>query len=168
MKRALTLLLLLGAVNAMAQNLDELERRNGFKSIVLGSPADSIHGSVFVKEIEERDEFPARLYQVDDAEFKTIGEVEVKDVKIKSYQGMIYEIRVSTAKDPRIMRALEKSFGKGNYVVRTGLYKWVTAKLSLTFQAHRNSIELIYRCHPVIQKMYADKGKKIDDIAADF
>ena len=85
-----------------------------------------------------------------------------------TYKNMIYKIVVTTDKDPRVMQALEKSFGKSVYVVRTSTYNWKAEKLSLTFTAHRNSIELIYRSYPVFKMMNEDKGKKVNAIAEDF
>jgi len=58
-----TLLLITGnLIFLQAQNVAELDRRNGFKSIKLGSPIDSIKGAVLKKEFLEKEEFSARLY----------------------------------------------------------------------------------------------------------
>jgi hypothetical protein len=151
-----------------AQDADELNRRNGFKTIKLANPIDSVKGAIFKKEFKERDEFPAKLYEVASEEYKTIGDVNVKEIQLMTYKNLIYKIVVWTEKDPRVMKALEKSFGKSAYVVRTSSYNWVAEKLSLTFRAHRNSLELIYRSYPVIRKMQEDKGRKVDEIAEDF
>ena len=155
-------------VIAFAQNADELDRRNGFKTIRLASPIDSVKGATMKKEFMERDEFPAKLYETENPEYQSIGEVSVKEVKLMTYKNMIYKIVVTTDKDPRVMQALEKSFGKSVYVVRTSTYNWKAEKLSLTFTAHRNSIELIYRSYPVFKMMNEDKGKKVNAIAEDF
>ncbi len=66
------------------------------------------------------------------------------------------------------MRALEKSFGKAVYVLRTTSYSWKAETLSLTFLAHKNDIELTYRSYPVYKMMLEDKGKKVDEMAEDF
>lgn len=160
--------LLLLVVFGQAQDADELNRRNGFKSIKLASSIDSVKGATLKKEFLEKGEFEAKLYSAKHDEYKTIGEVEVKDIELMTYSGLIYKIIVSTAKDPRVMKALEKSYGKATYVVRTTSYNWKAEKLSLTFRAHKNRIELIYRSYPVMRKMLEDKGKKIDAIAEDF
>jgi hypothetical protein len=153
---------------AQGQDTTELIRRNGFKTIHLGTLMDSVKGASFKKEIKERDEFPARLFVVNNDQLKMIGEVRVKEILLKTYQDLIYEIVVTTDKDDRVMRALEKSFGKAKYILRDLSWNWGTSRLSLRFVSHKNYLELTYRSHPVIQKMYADKGKKIDAIAEGF
>jgi len=163
---AFALLLVFKIINA--QDIAELNRRNGFKDIKLGSSIDSIKGATLKREFKEKNEFEAKLYEVNHADYKTIGEVEVKNLQLMTYKDLVYKIIVSTSKDARVMKALEKSYGKATYVVRTISYNWAAENLSLTFKAHKNKIELIYRSYPVLRKMAEDKGKKIEEIAEDF
>jgi hypothetical protein len=163
-----TLLLTGNLILLHAQNVGELNRRNGFKTIKLGSPIDSVKGAVFKKEFLEKGEFPVRLYETENAEYKTVGEVAVKEIQLMTYKNLIYKIIVTTEKDPRLMRALEKSFGKAIYVVRTTRYSWKAETLSLTFLVHKNDIELTYRSYPVYKIMLNDKGKKVAVMAEDF
>jgi len=81
---------------------------------------------------------------------------------------LIYEIDVITVKDPKVMRGLEKSFGKATYSIRTESYYWKGDSLSLVYKGHHREIKLTYRSGPVISMMYADKGKKIEEVADDF
>lgn len=169
MKELLFLALMLGSILGYTQNLEELDRRNGFKDIKLGSPIDSLKGASFKKDIKEKNEFPAKLYEVEGDNYKSIGEVKVKSVEVKTYKDLVYEIIVITGKDTRLMKGMEKSFGKPSYILTTDTYNWKTEKLSLTFKDHSKSeLRLTYRCYPVIKMMLADKGKKIDAIATDF
>jgi len=155
--------------NANAQDTNELARRNGFKDIKLGSPVDSVKGAQFQKDFTELKEFEAKLYEVKNPAYEKIGEADVKGVELKTYKGLIYEIIVTTPKDPRIMRGLEKSYGKATYNVRTETYAWrVPDQISLVYKGHHKDVVLIYKSHPVIKMMYADKKKKIDEIADDF
>ena len=79
------------------------------------------------------------------------------------------EIIVTTQKDIRLMKGMEKSFGKPTYILTTDTYNWKTQRLSLTFKDHsKNELRLTYRYYPVLKMMIEDKGKKIDDIAEDF
>lgn len=166
---AFTLLLITGNLMLLrGQNVGELDRRNGFKTIKLGSPIDSVKGAVLKKAFLEKEEFLARLYETENAEYKTIGEVAVREIQLMTYKNLIYKIIVTTEKDPRLMRALEKSFGKAVYVLRTTSYSWKAETLSLTFLAHKNDIELTYRSYPVYKMMLEDKGKKVDVMADDF
>ncbi len=169
MKKIITISsLFLISITGIAQDTSELNRRNGFKDIKLGSSVDSIKGATFKKDFKEKDEFEAKLYEVNHSDYKTIGEVEVKNLQLMTYTDLVYKIIVTTSKDSRVMKALEKSYGKATYVVRTTSYNWKAENLSLTFRAHKNKIELIYRSYPVLRKMAEDKGKKIEEIAEDF
>jgi hypothetical protein len=148
---------------------EELERRNGFKDIILATPIDSVKGASFKKDIKEKNEFDAKLYEVEHPSYKSIGEVKIKGIKLKTYKGLVYQIEVITVKDTRLMKGLEKLYGKGKYIVPTDTYNWVAPSLSLTFKDHsKKEIKLTYRSYPVIKKMFEDKGKKIDEIAEDF
>ena len=167
--RLLTVLLIVSASISQAQDLAELSRRNGFKDIRLGMPIDSIKGAEFKKDMKEKNEFPVKLYEVKNSEYKSIGEVSVKKVELKTYKDLIYEIRVITEKDTRLMKAMMKSFGEPKYIIPTDTYNWSTDILSLTFKNHSKKENLLtYRCSPLLKQMQIDKGKKVDDIAEDF
>lgn len=153
----------------VAQPDSELAKRNGFKDIRLGMPVDSVHGSKFKKDILEKNEFPAALYEVDNPEYESIGEVKVKKLELKSYKGLVYQIDVITHKDTRLMKGMERLYGKPKYILPTDTYNWTADSLSLTFKDHsKREIKLTYRSYPVLIMMRVDKGKKIDDIAEDF
>jgi hypothetical protein len=169
LKFLLPALVLLPAFLASAQDLAELSRRNGFKDIRLGISIDSIRGAKFKKDIKEKNEFPAKLYVVNHDDYRSIGEVSVKDIELKTYKDMIYEIRVITEKDTRLMKAMIKSFGEPKYIIPTDTYNWATDILSLTFKNHsKKEILLTYRCYPLLKMMLADKGKKVEAISEDF
>ena len=162
-------LLFLISASTFAQDTNELARRNGFKDIKLGNHIDSVKGTSFKKDIKEKNEFPTKLYVVNNPEYKSIGEVKVKKLELKTYKDFIYEIDVTTEKDTRLMKGMMKSFGEPKYIIVTDTYNWVAENLSLTFKNHsKNEILLTYRCYPLLKKMREDKGKKVDDIAEDF
>jgi hypothetical protein len=170
MRKAVILIaLILSFGAASGQDRAELARRNGFKDIKLGTPIDSIRGAAFKKEIKEKNEFPAKLFEVENAALMSIGEVKVRRIELKTYKDLIYEIGVITDKDTRLMKGMIKSFGQPKYILTTDTYNWLADELSLTFRDYsKNEIKLTYRCYPVLKMMHADKGKKIDDIAEDF
>ncbi|MEQ8364253.1 MAG: hypothetical protein RH948_15375 [Cyclobacteriaceae bacterium] len=164
-----TLLLLFFQFACLAQDDSELAKRNGFKDIILGMQVDSVVGSKYKKDILEKNEFPAALYEVDNPAYKSIGEVKVKSLELKTYKGLVYQIDVITHKDTRLMKGMEKLYGKPKYILPTDSYNWVADSLSLTFKDHsKREIKLTYRSYPVLKQMLIDKGKKIDDIADDF
>lgn len=169
MRTIALVLLLLAATTTWGQDLAELDRRKGFKDIKLGTRVDSVKGATFKKDTKEKNEFPVKLYEVENDEYKSIGEVKVKKVEVKAYKDAIYEIVVITNKDTRLMKGMQKSFGKPLYILPTDTYNWKTDSLSLTFKDHsKNELRLTYRWYPVLKQMQIDKGKKIDKIAEDF
>lgn len=169
MKFRFSAVLFLLAASVQAQDLAELSRRNGFKDIQLGVSIDSIKGTKFKKDIKEKNEFPAKLYEVRHDDYKSIGEVSVKNIELKTYKDLIYEIRVITEKDTRLMKAMMKSFGEPKYIIPTDTYNWVAENLSLTFKNYnKKEILLTYRCYPVLKMMLVDKGKKVEAISEDF
>ena len=168
MKQLVTLVCIAFVTHLYAQDVAELERRNGFKEIKLGTSIDSVKGATFKKDIIERKEFQAKIYETEHPDYMVIGDVPVKKISLKVYNTLIYEIDVATAKDPKVMRGLEKSFGKATYSIRTESYYWKAENLSLVYKGHHKEIKLTYRSGPVIRMMYEDKGKKIDEVADDF
>jgi hypothetical protein len=147
---------------------EELQKRNGFKTIKLAQHIDSVSGANFSRDIKEKDEFPAKLYNVKDDKYSFIGEVAVSNIEVKTYKDLVYEIIVTTVKDQRLMKGMEMALGKATYNVRTKAYHWAADSLNLTFTGTKKNLLLVYKSYPVYKMMYADKGKKIEKIADDF
>ena len=171
MKQSTILILLLAAAltGFTQDDLTELDKRNGFKNIKMTMHIDSVPGAIFKKDIKEKGHHPARLYEVVHPDNATIGEVVVNKIEVKTYKGLIYEISVITAKDPRLMKGMEGALGKPIYDVRNESYTWLGKNLTLKFrQASKNSLELLYASGLVRQMMEDDNKKKIEDIADDF
>ncbi len=152
----------------MAQNTSELDRRNGFKDIKLGSPIDSVKDAVPKKDILELKVFPAKIYETKHIDYKSIGEVVVKKVELKTYKDHIYEINVLLPKDPRIMQGLEKSYGAATFSVRLHAYYWKAENLSLVFKGDGKQIHLTYKSAPMLKMMHEDKSKKVEQVADEF
>ena len=169
-KFTLLLFLVMASAAVFSQNIAELERRNGFKDLKLGIPFDSVKGEKKLKkEFKEKDEFPAKLYSVDNPDYESIGEIAVGKVEIKTYKGMVYQIHVVTEKDSRLMKALESTYGPAGYDMKKETYFWKGQTLILKFKSYsKNQLEMIYSSYPMLQMMKKDKGKKVEDIADDF
>jgi hypothetical protein len=155
---------------AAGQNARELERRNGFKDLKLAMHIDSVKGEKKLKkEFKEQGEFPSYLYSVEGPDYKSIGEISVKKVEIKTYKDLVYQIDVVTDKDPRLMKALESVYGSADYDIKRETYFWKGETLILKFQSHsRNQLAMTYSSYLILQMMKEDKGKKVEDIADDF
>jgi hypothetical protein len=149
--------------------LGELDKRNGFKDIKLGSVIDSVKGSKLKKEFKERGEYPAKLYEVEHPDYEKVGEVKVSKVELKTYKDLIYEINVIVDKDSRLMKALESLYGKAEYDMINETYFWKTDNLILKFKSEgRQKLQMLYVSYPVHKLMREDKSKKVDDISNDF
>ncbi|MEO7991898.1 MAG: hypothetical protein ABI663_20250 [Chryseolinea sp.] len=165
----ITLLFVFVINGVLGQDLSELDKRNGFKDIKLGISVDSIQGTKLKKEFKERDEFPAKLFDVENPAYERIGEVPVKSVELKAYKNLIYEIHVVVDKDVRVMKALESLYGKSEYDMKGEIYFWKTSNLVLKFGSHgKHHLELTYISYPIHKMMKEDKDKKVDNIAEDF
>lgn len=164
-----SLIFLTATLFAQTQKISELEKRNGFKDIKLGIVADSIKGLKFKKDFKEREEFDAKLYEVENEAYAKIGEVTVEGIEIKTYKNLIYQIHVVTDKDTRLMKALESIYGKADYDIKRETYFWKGETLILKFRSYSKSkLEMIYTSYSVLNMMKDDKGKKVQDIADDF
>jgi hypothetical protein len=163
------LLFMMAFSNCFSQDLAELEKRNGFKDIKLGSVIDSVKGFKLKKEFKEKDHYPAKLYEVEHSDYETVGEVKVNKVELKTYKDLIYEINVVTDKDERLMKALESLYGKSEYDMKNETYFWKTDNLILKFKSEgKHRLQMVYISYPVHKLMREDKDKKVDDIANDF
>ncbi len=164
----ISFLLILINTSLLAQNASELDRRNGFKDIKLGSPIDSVKGAVFKKDILEQKMFPVKIYETKHPDYKSIGEVAVKKIELKTYKGLIYEINVYLPKDQRVMQGLEKSYGEATFSVRLHAYYWKAENLSLVFKGDGKKNRLTYKSAPMLKLMHEDKSKKVDEVAEEF
>jgi hypothetical protein len=164
----ISVLLVIITSTLSAQNVSELDRRNGYKSIKLGTAIDSVKEAVFKKDIIELKTYPAKLYETRHPDYKTIGEVEVKKLELKTYKNLIYEINVFLPKDPRVMQGLEKSYGEATYSVRLHAYYWNGENLSLVFKGDKKKIHLTYKSAPILKMMHDDKAKKVEQVAEEF
>ena len=157
------------SIAALSQNVGELEKRNGFKDIKLGMHIDSVKGYKLKKEFKEKEEFPAKLYEVENTDYEKIGEVKISKVELKTYKDLIYEINVIANKDERLMKALESLYGKSDYDMKNETYFWKADSLILKFKSEgKNKLQMLYVSYGIHKMMKDDKEKKVDDIANDF
>ncbi|HKZ36506.1 MAG TPA: hypothetical protein VJ184_02570, partial [Chryseolinea sp.] len=153
-KFLLNLLLLIVSCNCVCQNLGELDKRNGFKNIKLGSVIDSVKGFKLKKEFKERDEYPAKLYEVEHPDYEKVGEVKVSKVELKTYKDLVYEINVIVEKDSRLMKALESLYGKAEYDMINETYFWKTDNMILKFKSEgRQKLQMLYISYRVHKLM---------------
>lgn len=155
---------------APAQNNPELDSRNGFKDIKLGSHADSVPGARLRKEFTDPDNVhPSQRYEVSNPDYASIGEVRVRKLELIAYRHLIHTISVVTDKDPRLMKALESLYGGATYDARNNRYFWRGESVILSYESvSKRELLLEFRSLEVPKLMVTDREKKIDNIADDF
>jgi len=163
-------ILLLAGQGLAAQGNPELDSRNGFKDIRLGTRADSVKGAKLKREFTEKGNvFSSQIYEVDHPDYSTIGEVRIKKVALTAYRNLIYGISVVTEKDPRLMKALENLYGLSTYDARNNRYFWRGDSLVLSYESQsRRDLLMEYKSLLVPKMMAKDREGKIDKIADDF
>ena len=151
---------------AQAQN-SELDSRNGFKDIKLLSNATEYAGLKFDKNDDE--EFKA-IYSKKSGYFQSIGEIEIKDLKVYTYNDLIYRIEVVADKDPRLFKGLEKAFGEAKYSVIGNDYVWQGENVKLSFASHPKGkmVVMKYSTYLIKNIIKQDKEQVIEDLSDDF
>jgi hypothetical protein len=166
----LSAFLTLAVHNLVAQSTAELDTRNGFKDIRLGTRADSVKGARLRKEFTVKENvYPSQTYVVDNPEYGAIGDVKVKSIELGAYRNLIESITLVTEKDPRLMKALENLFGTATYDAKNNQYFWRGESVILTYKSHtKRDLVLEYRSLLIPRMMEEDRKSKIDKIADDF
>jgi hypothetical protein len=153
---------------AYSQNSNRSETVEGFKDIKLGASIDFLKGEKKLrKEIKEG--ALVQIYTIEHTDYSQIDEVPVIDIELKVYKNIIFQIQVVTAKNPKLMKALESRYGKAKYDGINSTYFWKDAKAILKFSTYsKNRLLLVYTSYLILNEMKRDKAKKVDDIADDF
>ena len=172
MKRELLIILIL-TLNSIiilnAQSSNELERRKGFKGIVLGSQVEEYSDLVYKKEYKDKNIPDSRIYSRKSNTYTDIGGIKILDLEVKVYRGTIYEIKVITKNDSKFAESLKKAFGSPNYSVRSGMYTWGSPSVSLSMISKGKSrFELIYLWTGIKQLVQKDRQAEINQISEDF
>jgi len=159
-------ILLTASFFVQAQN-NELDKRNGFKEIKLLSNASDYEGLKFEK--NDSEEFKA-IYSKKSGYFESIGDIEIKDLKVYTYNDLIYRIEIFAEKDPRLFKGLEKAFGEAKYSVVSNDYVWQGENVKLSFASHQKGkmVVMNYSTYLIKNIIKQDKNKTIEDLSADF
>ncbi|MCZ6898779.1 MAG: hypothetical protein O7F74_00940 [Bacteroidetes bacterium] len=171
MKRitCITLGLLMIQINLFGQDLWELDSRNGFKDLKLGSNVEQYEGVVLVGPAEDESVPEGKRYTAKSGYYQDIGGIKITGLDVNVYRSQIYSISVKTVKDPNLLKALRKAFGKPAQILGNSSYEWKTDKLILFFRSYsKQEIELFYNSFDMRKKMKEDKDKKVQEIADDF
>ena len=169
MKSLLLIILLNLPILMLGQSLEELDRRNGFKDIKLATDANSYEGLEFEKVIKGKDIENIEIFKRKNGAYSTIGEIKVTELEVRAYKGKIFEIKVVTEHNEKLIKALEKAFGEARYSMRSNIYYWRTEKLSLSWKSHsKGKTMMLYHSYVMRDLIRQDKKKEIADLAEDF
>ena len=109
------------------------------------------------------------VYKPVSGAYATIGEVSIKDIEILTYKDLIYEIKVTTDKDPQLFKGLEKAFGKARHSVVDNYYYWQGEAVKLSFQsAGKKKIQFTYYASGIQDIIKKDAEKKVEDLSTEF
>lgn len=162
----LTFLLLSTTLVCQAQNV-ELDKRNGFKNIKLLTKATDYEELKFDK---EQDEENKAVYVRKTGEFQTIGEIQIKELNVYTYNDIIYRIEVATGKNTQLFKGLEKAYGKSKFAVVANVYVWQGNHVKLTFASEKGGKRIVmnYSSPKIKEIIKKDKEQKIEDLSNDF
>jgi len=167
MKTLITWLLVMNFFVVFGQANEELDKRNGFKDIKLLSKIDQYDNLEIDKQLDP--EHFIGQYKRTRSSYPSIGEIEVKDLTLLTYKGIVYQINIVTAKNPQLYKGLVKAFGKAQHSVRYQKYFWEGKNVKLTFESiASNKLQLIYYAKGIKKIMKSDKIKKIEQLATEF
>jgi len=166
MRTLLFLTFILGFFSLQAQS-QELDKRNGFKNIKLLSKATDYNELKFEKNQEEENK---AIYTRTSGSLQSIGEIQIKELNVYTYNDIIYRIEVATAKNTQLFKGLEKAYGKSKFAVVTNVYVWKGENVALTFGSEKGGKRIVmnYTAPEIKNIIKRDKEQKIEDLSDDF
>lgn len=166
MKTILSLLLLVGSITAYAQN-NELDERNGFKNIKLLSKANEYPELKFDKQQAKEGK---AIYIRKPGYLQSIGDIQIRDLKVYTYKDLIYQIDVITNKEPELFRGLEAAFGKAKFSVVGNEYFWQGNRIKLTYSSIKGGKKTVmtYSTDKIKNLIKQDEQAEIKQLSEDF
>ena len=162
-------LILFMSVSSYGQNVEELEKRNGFKDIKLASDVNQYEGLEFLKEIDDEKFGKLQIYTRKDEYYTHVGSIKINGLYVTVYNGEVYLIQVIFDKDPKMYGGLKKAFGSPKFSPVTSDYFWQADSLKLIYRSYdKKQLEMIYHSYVIEWKLKDEKKEEIEDIASDF
>ncbi len=160
-----TLVLLATISNSFAQN-SELDERNGFKHIKILSNATDYPE---LKLDKTKDENYA-TYVRRNGHLMSIGDIPIKEFEVSTYKNQIYQIDITTPKNPKLFKSLEEAFGKAKFVVTSNNYVWQGSSVKLSFKSLKGGkdTKMTYTSLKIKDIIKQDEEQKIKDLSKDF
>lgn len=166
----ITLSIILFSFIGFSQAAEELEKRHGFKDILLESEISEYDSFELKKDIEHDKFKGAKLYQNKKGTYQSIGSVKIETIELKTYKDKIFEIRVETEMDPKLYKGVAQALGEdGKWSARNQSYYWNSENLNLQFKKlSRKKLQLLYYSTALERSLKEEKQEAVEDIADDF
>lgn len=166
MRTLLLLTLLIGSITLQAQN-DELDARNGFKNIKLLTKASEYSELKFNKAQEQENK---AIYVRTAGSLQYIGDIQIKELNVYTYNDIIYRIEVATGKNTQLFKGLEKAYGKSKFAVVTNVYVWKGENVALTFASEKGGKRVVmnYTTPKIKEIIKQDEEQKLKALSDDF
>ncbi|MEQ8243277.1 hypothetical protein [Fulvivirga sp.] len=169
MRVTILMLFLFLAGLAEAQDVRELDKRNGFKDIKVNTSVLDYEGLEFKKETDDKLFPEAKIYVPVKGYYESIGSLKIYDLEVKTYRDSIFQIIVVTDKDPNLYKGLKTAFGEPEYHYRSGFYHWTAENLRLSYTPYqKDKIEMKYESFLMRNKLKKDKEEVVEAIVDDF
>lgn len=161
-----TFFILIGSISLFAQN-QELDKRNGFKNIKLLSKATDYNE---LKLSKTQDEENKAIYVRSSGSLSKIGDIQIKDLNVYTYNDIIYRIEVATGKNTQLFKGLQKAFGKAKFAVVTNVYLWQGENVKLTFASENGGKRIVmnYSAPKIKEIIKKDEEQKLQNLSDDF
>lgn len=160
-----TLVLLASFSISYAQN-SELDERNGFKHIKMLSKATDYPELKLDKTKDENN----ATYTSRNGYLMSIGDIPIKNFVVYTYKDQIYQIEITTSKNPKLFKSLEEAFGKAKFVVTSNNYVWQGSNVKLSFKSMKGGkgTKMTYTSLKIKDIIKKDEEQKIKDLSKDF
>jgi hypothetical protein len=167
MRALLILLVVLVGFDSVAQSVIELDKRNGFKDIKLLSDVTSYKGLEFSKPLKNN---PGHsIYKAVKGHYESIGNIHIHKLVVYAYKNQIYQINITTNKEEKLFRSLEKAFGKINTSIVTPYPYWDGENVKLIYIVNgAKKLTLSYQSKKIKQIIARDKKKAVDNLSTEF
>ncbi|MEN8123427.1 MAG: hypothetical protein ABFS35_24030, partial [Bacteroidota bacterium] len=150
-----------------AQSEKELDKRNGFKDIKLLSDITTYDGLEYTKPLKNN---PGHsIYKAKKGNYESIGDIDIYNLVVYAYKNQVYQINITTKKEEKLFRSLEKAFGKVNTSLITPNPYWDGENVRLIYIViGSKKITLSYQSKKIRQIIASDKKKAVENLTTEF
>ncbi len=148
----LYLFLIIIQTKIIGQDLSILDEKNGFREIKLGDKISNYNQ--FQPYNSENAEYFGGIYYdyiFFSNEYDSIGETDIYRIFVNTYEGLIMQIHIITAKNFEVIDLLNAAYGPTSHS-RTDRYVWFTDKVRCDVIGLKNNWHIMYEDRILISK----------------